>query len=114
MIVAPIIVMFLGYTAGSYGIVLMKSWEIPFRSWISPLHPYQWPVDGSSPPVMPEGQLFPGGPIAPGTLTAEQRPPGISPPVWTQIITCLSRGGLCTPSELGSIGGGILKKLFGI
>lgn len=113
MILAPIVVIFLGYTGASYGIVLMKSWEIPFRAWISPLHPYQWPADGSAPPTMPEGQLFPGGAIAPGGESATP-PPGVSPSAWQQFLACLARGGLCTPSEYGSIGGGILKKLFGI
>ena len=111
MIVAPIVVIFLGYTAASYGYVLMRSWEIPFRAWISPLHPYQYPQGG--PPKMPDGQLFPGGPVAAGTESATP-PAGVSPAVWTQIITCLSRGGLCTPSELRSIGGAAISKLFGL
>ena len=113
MILAPIIVIFTGYTAASYGIVLMKSWEITFRSWVSPLHPYQWPADGSAPQPMPDGQLFPGGPVALSTESSTP-PPGVSSTTWEKFLECLAQGGLCTPSQYAGIGGGILKKLFGI
>lgn len=114
MILAPIIVIFAGYTAASYGLILMKSWEIPFRAWVSPLHPYQWPADGSPPPKMPAGQLLPGGAIAGGGGISATPPPGVTPSTWEQFLECLSRGGLCTPGQYLNIGGGVLKKLFGI
>lgn len=118
MILAPIIVIFAGYTAASYGYILMRSWEIPFRAWISPLHSYQWPADGSPPPQMPEGQLWPGGAVAPGTLTATP-PAGVSPGLWAQIrsdvIPCLLEGGFkCIPGSVGTAGSNLIKKLFGI
>ena len=64
MILAPILVVFAGYTAASYGYVLMRSWNITPRAWVSPLHPYQWPAKGAKPPTIPPGQLFPGGATA--------------------------------------------------
>ena len=111
MIVVPLVIIFAGYTAASYGIVLMKSWEIPFRVWISPLHPYQWPAGG--PQKMPDGQLLPGGAVAAGTETGPP-PAGVTQATWTKVLECLSHGGLCTPSQYGAIAGPILKKLFGI
>jgi hypothetical protein len=46
-----------GYAMASYGIVLLKGWDIGWREWISPLHPYQWP--GGSPPQAPATAVFP-------------------------------------------------------
>ena len=57
MLTIPMIVMFTGYTVGSYGRVLLKGWNISFGSWVNPLNPYQWPSGG--PDFIPPGQLFP-------------------------------------------------------
>jgi len=53
------VAIFSGYTVASYGWVLLKGWDIPFRAWVSPLHPYTWPADGAAPPPVPASQLFP-------------------------------------------------------
>jgi hypothetical protein len=53
-----IITIFAGYTIASYGVVLLKGWDITWRQWISPLNPWQW---SGTPPPIPTGQVFPGG-----------------------------------------------------
>lgn len=61
MLTFGMVVVFGAYTVSSYGWVLLKGWDIPFRSWISPLNPYQWPADGTEPPAIPPASLFPTG-----------------------------------------------------
>jgi hypothetical protein len=52
---AGILVLFGAYTIGSYGVVLLKGWDIPWRAWVDPLHPWTtWPA-----PKIPAGQVFP-------------------------------------------------------
>jgi hypothetical protein len=52
---AGILVLFGAYTIGSYGVVLLKGWNIPWRAWVDPLHPWTtWPA-----PKIPAGQVFP-------------------------------------------------------
>jgi hypothetical protein len=53
-----ILIMFAGYTIGSYGIVLLRDYNITWKQWINPLNPWRW----SNPlnPI-PKGQLWPGG-----------------------------------------------------
>lgn len=46
------------YAGGGYGYVLLRGWNIPFREWVSPLDPYQWPAGG--PPPIPDTIIFPG------------------------------------------------------
>lgn len=48
-----------GYAVGSWGWVLVKGWNIPARSWFSPLNPWQWPAGGGKVPMVPQGHLFP-------------------------------------------------------
>lgn len=48
---------FAAYTVGGYGYVLVRGYDIPFRSWVSPLNPYQWPPGGPS--QIPDTQLWP-------------------------------------------------------
>ena len=81
------VVLFAGYTMGSYGWVLLKGWDIPFRQWVSPLHPYEWPPGGADPPPIPPDRLFPsskagatgpsggagGARTSPGRATQPQR-----------------------------------------
>lgn len=55
--VAAILVIFAGYAVTSYGVVLLKGWNVPLRSWIDPLHPYRWPAAG--PGFIPSGSVFP-------------------------------------------------------
>jgi hypothetical protein len=54
---AGIIILFIGYAVTSYGVVLLMGWNVPWRSWIDPLHPYRWPAGGATP--IPAGQVFP-------------------------------------------------------
>jgi hypothetical protein len=58
-VTAGIVVIFLGYTVASYGVVLARGYDITFKEWIDPLNPYSWPK-GQIPKV-PPGQVFPGG-----------------------------------------------------
>ncbi len=71
MLVVGMAVVFAGYTVGSYGWVLLKGWDIPFRAWVSPLSPYTWPAGKADPPPIPATQLFPSSASAsPGGGTA--------------------------------------------
>jgi hypothetical protein len=54
---AGILIMFAGYTIMSYGIVLTKGYDIPWKNWIDPLDPYQWPQGAV--PLAPATQVFP-------------------------------------------------------
>ncbi len=55
-----ILVIFAGYTVASYGYVLVRGWNIPFRQWVSPLDPYQWPgKKGALPPAVPRTSVWP-------------------------------------------------------
>ena|SRR5215472_1042607 len=51
-----ILVAFAGYTVMSYGYVLIRGWDIPFRNWIDPLHPWIW---AGTPAPIPPGQVLP-------------------------------------------------------
>ena len=53
---------FTGYGIGSWGWILTKGYNIPLRSWFSPLNPYAWPAQGTAIPTVPQGRLFPGPP----------------------------------------------------
>lgn len=57
MTAAALIIVLLGYAVLSYGWVLLKGWNISWKSWISPLKPYVWPP--ATPPPVPQGQVFP-------------------------------------------------------
>ena len=39
----PILILFAGYTITSYGIVLLKGYDITLRQWVNPLAGFQWP-----------------------------------------------------------------------
>lgn len=58
MSVAGVAVIFGGYVLMSYGWILIKGYDISFRSWVSPLHPYTWPSGGQPPPTVPQGRVF--------------------------------------------------------
>lgn len=52
-------VLWFGYAVGSWGWVLVKGYDVTFREWISPVHPYSghWP-----PPLIGDrnpGSVFP-------------------------------------------------------
>ena len=79
---AGILVLFAGYTIGSYGIVLLRGWDIPWRQWVNPLDPWQWPAKGTAMPPIPAGQIFPGKGSAPAPAAAGAGPvpgPGGNP-----------------------------------
>ena len=82
MIGAAILVYFAAYTAGSYGWVLVKGYNITLKQWVSPLNPYQWPPPGAKVPTVPIGSLMPtSGGAAPGaTQTAAAAGPGGNAP----------------------------------
>jgi hypothetical protein len=54
-----IVVMFAGYTIGSYGWILIKGYDVPWRRWVNPLDPWTWPK-GADIPKVPAGHLLPG------------------------------------------------------
>jgi hypothetical protein len=56
-VTAGIIVIFAGYAIASYGIVLLRGYDIPWRRWINPLDPWTWP--SGAVPTIPAGQVFP-------------------------------------------------------
>jgi len=74
MLGAGIVLGWVAYSVSSWGYVLLRGWDIPFRRWVSPLNPYTWPAGG--PPPIPDNQLLPGQPgtgpqgTAPGHDTA--------------------------------------------
>lgn len=46
-----------GYALGSWGLILIKGWNITLKEWVNPLHPYQWP--SGNPPPIPPGKVWP-------------------------------------------------------
>lgn len=61
-----------GYIVASFGWIMLRGWDIPFRSWVSPLNPYQW---AGTPSPIPATQIFPsvGGGIE-GTVPGGSAP----------------------------------------
>lgn len=57
---AGIVVMFAGYTIASYGIVLLRGYDITWKQWINPLAPWTWPAKGTQIPKVPATQFLPG------------------------------------------------------
>lgn len=58
---AALIVTFAGYAVASYGAILLRGYDISFRQWMSPLHPWQWPAAGTKVAKAPNSRLFPAG-----------------------------------------------------
>lgn len=52
-----VLIVFAGYTVASYGIVLLRGYDIPLAQWVNPLDPWQWP--SADIPTVPPGQVFP-------------------------------------------------------
>jgi hypothetical protein len=65
MMTLGMVVTFAAYTITSWGYILVKGWDIPLRSWVSPLHPYTWPAGGAAPTLLLDSELFPTGASAP-------------------------------------------------
>lgn len=51
-----LLVIFVAYTIASYGVVLLRGYDVPWKQWIDPLDPYQWPANV---PHIPPTQIFP-------------------------------------------------------
>jgi hypothetical protein len=80
--VLGLLVIYAGYSLGSYGWVLVKGYNITPREWFSPLHPFQGPLSSNG--LVPQGHIFPtaskgtaGAPKTGGGIQAN--PPGVSP-----------------------------------
>jgi hypothetical protein len=78
---AGVIIAFLGYTISSYGLVLLRDWDIPFRQWVNPLNGYQYPAKGTAIPTIPLGQLFPSSATAASGNSASNNTTSGLPPV---------------------------------
>ena len=68
MFAAGIVIVWAGYAVGSWGMVLLAGWDISFRQWVNPLHPYRFPPGAI--PAIPDTQILPGpskGASVPGT-----------------------------------------------
>lgn len=39
-----ILTIFAGYTIASYGVVLLRGYDIHWTRWINPLNPWRWPA----------------------------------------------------------------------
>jgi hypothetical protein len=61
MIAAGFVVAWFGYTYIIYGVSLLHGWNITWKQLANPLNPYQWPAKGTEPPLIPAGQILPGG-----------------------------------------------------
>lgn len=71
---AGIILAAWAYTFGSWGYILIKGYNITFKQWVDPFHPWdgQWP-----PKCVPPGYLFPTT-ASPG-VDCTPKTPGLSP-----------------------------------
>lgn len=58
-------VIWAGYGLASYAEVLRQGWDIPFSSWFSPVHTYEFPRPPEEPPKIPNTQVNPSGPGKP-------------------------------------------------
>ena len=56
---AGLVVIMAGYAIASYGVVLLRGYDIRWSSWINPLNPYVWPAGPV--PNVPPTQVFPQG-----------------------------------------------------
>jgi len=39
---AGLVIIFAGYAITSYGVVLLRGYNIPWKQWINPLNPWSW------------------------------------------------------------------------
>lgn len=78
MIVLGFGVLWWGYGQAIYGWTLLKGYDITWRQLFNPIHPYQWPKPGQSIPMVPKGQILPGG-SKPSTAAQGGRPRQVAP-----------------------------------
>jgi hypothetical protein len=67
MIPVAMLIVWGGYALGSWGWAMTKGYDITLRSWVSPLHPYQWPPGGVAPATIPANRVWPAAAPAAGT-----------------------------------------------
>jgi hypothetical protein len=58
MLPLGMVITFVGYGIATYGFLMVKGYNITFKEWFSPLHPFQGALDSKG--FVPQGQLFPG------------------------------------------------------
>jgi hypothetical protein len=71
MLPLGMVVTFAGYGLASYGFLMVKGYNITFKQWFSPLHPFQGALNSNG--YVPQGQLFPGS--TPGAGGGGMAPP---------------------------------------
>lgn len=59
MVAVGVLMAWAGYSIGTWGWILIKGWDIPLGSWVSPVNPYTWPKPPADPPLIPSSQLLP-------------------------------------------------------
>jgi hypothetical protein len=52
-----ILAIFAGYTVASYGVCMLRDYDIPWKAWINPLSPWAWPAGAV--PKIPATRLWP-------------------------------------------------------
>lgn len=57
-----VIMTWASYAVGTWGWVLLKGYDITFRTWVNPLRPFIWPA--GQVPLIPGGQIWPSAPAA--------------------------------------------------
>lgn len=72
MIILAFGVVWVGYSVTLWGRCLNKGWDITFTDLVNPVHPYQWPVPPATPPLIPKGRVWPGGPQHKRTITVTE------------------------------------------
>jgi len=56
-VTAGLVGMFIGYTVASYGVCLLRGYDITWKEWINPLNPYKWPK--GKVPIVPPTRVLP-------------------------------------------------------
>jgi hypothetical protein len=93
-----ILIIFAGYAVASYGVVLLRGYNIPWSRWINPLNPWTW-QEGTGGPI-PPGQVFPGQ----GTLTSFAGTGSTSGPAQSKNTAVAATGAPAV--SVGAAGGG--------
>ena len=76
MLPVAMVVIWGAYAVGSWGYCLLRGYDVSFRSWVSPLHPYAgpWP-----PALIPTGKLWPQSAATVATQTQTTAKPVTEP-----------------------------------
>lgn len=54
---AGLVIIFAGYTIASYGVCLLRDYDITWKQWIDPFDPWTWPQGKVG--TIPAGRVFP-------------------------------------------------------